>query len=379
MSNALENSKDLQWDEARLLLEGINPYSLFLDPDADIPDWINRGNLGLTQLPSAVLLFLPITVFDFDTAKVIWLAINIVATVVFSALSLRLFGPGRASPCAIALFALLLASTTPWRITVGNGQYGLVAMAMFLGALHFYERRKLGAAIVLSSLAMIKYNLVLPFFALFLYRKRDAILVTGSVLAIHVALTVLAGVMVQENPLVLVSQSLTLASTIAGDGVFDFFAFQARTAPGIDRAIPLILSVIVIALTVALSTQKLGPRELSILSIVSLVIIYHRIYDAFVLIFIMFHLKSMVDRTNVPPLGTSAHPKDIIEFCIGCFVLLFVFVIDRIVYEFVTQSIIDPQSYGFTQALFSIVLYFYLCFLFYRVLRESGTRPASPA
>jgi hypothetical protein len=39
ISNAGNNSKDLQWDETRLLLNGINPYHLFLN--SEIPNYIS--------------------------------------------------------------------------------------------------------------------------------------------------------------------------------------------------------------------------------------------------------------------------------------------------------------------------------------------------
>ena len=41
---ALESSKDLQWDEAKLLVDGIDPYSLFLDPSAPVPGYVNRDS-----------------------------------------------------------------------------------------------------------------------------------------------------------------------------------------------------------------------------------------------------------------------------------------------------------------------------------------------
>src|SRR4029450_320281 len=125
----------------------------------------------------------------------------------------------------------------------------LVAMALFMVSLYFYLQHRIKFTIIFSSLALIKYTLVLPFFAFFWCRKKDAILVTCSVLFIHIILTVVAGFLVAEDPVTLVLQSLKVASTNAGNGAFDFFGFQSRVAPDLGPTIPIIASATVVALT----------------------------------------------------------------------------------------------------------------------------------
>jgi hypothetical protein len=235
ISNAGINSKDLQWAETRLFLNGTNPYRLFLNSDSGIPSYITRDNFYPMKLPSTILLFIPNSIFTFDTAKLVWILINITSTFLFSALSVRLFGSRQTPILNTRLFLLLLISSTAWRITIGIGQHGLVAMSLFMLALYFYRQNQIKTTILLSALAMIKYTLVLPFFALFWYRKKDAVLVTCSVLCIHAVLTVVAGLLVAEDPLALVLQSLKIALTNAGNGAFDFFCIsiscRARSWP----------------------------------------------------------------------------------------------------------------------------------------------------
>ena len=76
---ALDHSQDLQWDEARLFLDGLNPYLLNFEPGRERPDYIIPEHLGLTQMPSAVLLFAPIALPSFETAKILWIVVNFAA------------------------------------------------------------------------------------------------------------------------------------------------------------------------------------------------------------------------------------------------------------------------------------------------------------
>jgi hypothetical protein len=358
--HALQYSQDLQWDEARLFLEGINPYLLFLQPGRPLPDYINPGNLGLTQMPSAVLLFAPIALPSFETAKILWILVNLAATPVFVLLSVRLFYPGRLGASGVTALTLLFIASMPWRITIGNGQYCLVAMTLFLIALHFFRERRLGLATLFSALALVKYTLVLPFFALFLPRKKDMALVLAGALLMHAVLTVAAGLLVGERPDVLIRQSLTVAASITEAGAYDVFAFQARIAPEAGRLIPVALSALTIALTVAMCWKKAGLRELAALSIVSIVIVYHRSYDAIVLMFLVLHLIRLRGEAQGRPA-----PLDGAEFHLGCAILLYVFALDQLVY-----AGLGAEMHASVAAGFSALLYAYVGLLFYRSFAE---------
>ncbi len=373
---ALDYSQDLQWDEARLFLDGINPYRFYFDPDLELPNYIIPENLGLTQPPSAVLLFAPIALPSFEAAKLIWILVNFLATIGFVLLSTRLFVSGTHKFGGLTVLTLLLIVSMPWRITIGNGQYGLVAMTLFLIALHFFRERRLGLTILFSSLALVKYPLVLPFFALFLHRKRDTALVLSGAFLVHAVLTVLAGYLVGERPDILIRQSLTIAASVSKSGAYDFFAFQARIAPELGRTAPILLSALTIAATIALFWKEAGLRELAALSIVSLVIVYHRSYDAFVLFFLVLHLHAL--SLAASPWSRRAGLLGLVEFWTGCAVLLYVFLLDQFVYGLGGREIHES-----TNAAFSALLYAYLFFLFFRAFRARALgadgRPGMPA
>jgi hypothetical protein len=363
---ALTHSQDLQWDEARLILDGINPYLLYFDPALPRPDYVVPERLGLTQPPSAVLLFAPIALPSFEHAKILWILINFAATPAFVLLSARLFCPGRFGWFGLFAITLLFIVSMPWRITLGNGQYCLVAMTLFLVALHFFRERRLGLATLFAALALMKHILVLPFFALFLPRKRDMAFVLAGALLIHAGLTVVAGLMVGERPDLLLLQSLRIASSIAGAGAYDLFAFQAFVAPRLGTAAPMLAASLLIALTVAMCWRGAGLRELAALSIVSIVIVYHRSYDAIVLMFLVLHLlaRGMDER------GASA-PLDRAELHLGWAIIAYIFAVDQFVY-----GLLGPETHARINAGFSALLYAYLGLLIFRSFRER-TRPRS--
>ncbi len=365
---ALRYSQDLQWDEARLFLDGINPYRFFFEPELEPPDYVIGENLGLTQPPSAVLLFAPITLASFETAKIVWIGVNLAATIAFVLLAVRLFHPRRLSRTEMAALTLLLVASMPWRITVGNGQYGLVAMVFFLLALRSFRARRVATASLFASLALVKYTLVLPFFALFLDRKRDLALVLGGALLVHAGLTAVAGLLVGERPDLLVRHSLAIAASIAESGAWDVFAVQGRLAPALGPAAPALLSLLMVALTVAMCWRGVSLRELAALSIVAIVIVYHRSYDAVVLFFLVLHLHALAQAAN--PLSWRTGWPDLIEIWAGSALLLHIFLIDQFVYELGGREVHAQVSVGV-----SALLYAYLFFLMGRSFLARARRP----
>jgi hypothetical protein len=366
---ALTHSQDLQWDEARLILDGINPYLLYFDPALPRPDYVVPERLGLTQPPSAVLLFAPIALPSFEHAKILWIVINFAATPAFVLLAARLFCPGRFGWFGLSALTLLFIVSMPWRITLGNGQYCLVAMTFFLLALHFFRERRLGLATLFAALALMKHILVLPFFALFLPRKKEMAVVLAGAVLIHAGLTVVAGLMVGERPDLLLLQSLKIASSIVGAGAYDLFAFQAVIAPELGRGAPMLVAALLVAITVAMCWKGAGLRELAALSIVSIVIVYHRSYDAIVLLFLVLHLVALRMEKR-----SGSAPLDRIELYLGWAVIAYIFAADQFVY-----GLLGPDRHARINAGFSALLYAYLGLLIVRSFRERAREPVPTA
>ncbi len=368
---------DLQWHEGRMFLQGINPYAAFLESigpyDPSLGDgtgadlWHTEDPSPPVQLPSVMLMFAPFAWTDFSTATVALLAINLVSTLVILWLGWRLFLEGRVSGTDYAVLVLLLLASNPWRVTVAAGQHGLIAIAFFLIAFYFFERRALKVATIFAALSMFKYSLVLPFFALFLYRLRDAVAVIAGVAVIHIALTLWVGVMVSASPVALVQQSLRVAtSTQTVQGAFDFFVFFHRVAPDWSSVVPAVFSAIVVAAVTIVARKPLGLRGLGILAIVSIIIVYHRVYDAFVLLFLCFHLSAMLSGGIAPRHFGSARIRDLVELGGGVLVVCQVFFGERILFELVEQGILTSGEKKGINAGVAMAIYGYLVLLLLR-------------
>ena len=366
--NALEGSHDLPWHEARLLASGANPYAHYLEGAGGAPRTGDPDTSEPVQLPSVLMLFAPLGLVELATAQRVWLALNIAATAAFLVLAVRLFA-GRLSAHAAGVLALLFLASTPLRVTVGNNQYGLVAMAFLLGAFALLERRRPVAAGLLGGLALLKYTLVLPFFALFLHRPRHGALAIALALAVHVALTLLAGVVTGTDPLLLVRQSLEIAGAITTLGYFDFFAFFAWAAPGAGPALPAGCALAVIGATVALARRRPDLRYLAILSLVAIVIVYHKIYDAFVLFFLLLHLADLARRLAAPARAGRPDRGGLLELAAGALVLAYVFFADRILLALVRWQVLDHDTRVAATGAAAVAIYAYLALLFLRAWR----------
>lgn len=377
IANGLEDSRDLPWHEGRLLLGGLNPYAAY--PES-AESGVNPAGPDLSesvQLPSVLVMFMPVALLDLEAAKIAWIFVNFASSALFMILAFRLFRPRGTSVHAFAVLTLTLVASTPWRVTIGNGQYGLVAMTFFLLALLFYEKRNLPAVAVFASVALLKYTLVLPFFALFLYRMRDALIVTVSAVLIHMLITVVTGVALDVSPIVLVRQSLAAAGSTTAKGSFDLYAAFAWLAPRAGSILPFLGSLAVIGATVVASRRRPDLRVLSIVSIASIIIVYHRIYDAFVLLFLCFHLCEMIGTGAGSDFLRRRSISDLVEISVGALIVVYVFFADRLVFELASRGILTGAQRGILTASFACVIYAYLAFLFWKLCSvRSGSEAA---
>ena len=150
------------------------------------------------------------------------------------------------------------------------------------------------------------------------------------------------------------------ASSIAGAGAYDLFAFQAVVAPGLGSVAPMLAAALLVAVTVAVCWKGAGLRELAALSIVSIVIVYHRSYDAIVLMFLVLHLVALRSAKRA-----AAAPLDRVELHLGWAVIAYIFAIDQFVF-----GLLGPNTHARINAGFSALLYGYLALLFFRSFAE---------
>jgi hypothetical protein len=121
-NEAMHRSMDFQWSGAHLICEHQNPYRISLEGDP-------RRELILGQqpnyLPELFVMFIPLGLMQFSTAAIVWAMLNIALAILSVFLIGRIFNLKSDS---ILLLLLAFLSSTPFRVTVANGQQGLLVL-----------------------------------------------------------------------------------------------------------------------------------------------------------------------------------------------------------------------------------------------------------
>lgn len=141
---ALSSGIDYQWSGAHLLSLHQDPWKTYIlgDPNKQII---------LGQQPNYLhefyVILLPLGSMPFETARAFWCVINLVLLAGILVMISRLFQLDRNHSI---LLALLVLSSTPFRVTMSNGQNGIFILFMFTLLFYFRNRAVKGLALGLS-------------------------------------------------------------------------------------------------------------------------------------------------------------------------------------------------------------------------------------
>lgn len=292
--NAASFSQDFQWDAAKALTMRLDPYELSMTPqDAGrYPDlaafyrmFTDRGlnqKMEANQFPSLLALLFPMTVFDPQTAKIVWLIFNILFTAGIVFLLKGTFFDD-ADTYLFAVSTLLMIAGTPYRNQLGVGQHTLFSFFFFMLAVYIDRKgmEKEKRAVIPTALCLFvsyfKYTLTAPLALYFVYKRRIKELVI-SVLG-HVALTFVFAFWLNKSFMDMITEPLKVASALTSEGSFDLGALLGSPFAFISAG--LIFAVIfVIAITYPAGRDK---ELFALLILWSLVLTYHRTYDFFAL------------------------------------------------------------------------------------------------
>ena len=177
---ALTDSGDLAvgFSAARAWLVGHDPYdAVVLKHDLLLAGGTQTAIDRLDALrnvyfPPTLPLFLPVSMFSWPQAVLVWLLLNVGAVLLVAMGLARLFGWSPVSTRALALTAFLLA-LAPVHTTIASGQTGLVATAALVAAM-LLERsgRPVQAGLAYGVATAIKVQIGLPFLAYLVWRRR---------------------------------------------------------------------------------------------------------------------------------------------------------------------------------------------------------------
>jgi hypothetical protein len=271
--NGLQYSQDSMWPHIRLLINGINPYEVYLYN----PNFYD--NLGFSEFfgrgvhypPSVLYLMSPLAIVsDPFHSKIILVIVNVLSSILILFVFKKMVSliSNREFLIIVALFYIGL----PFRNTLGVGQNGLIAVAFLMLSLLLSEKKVLSG--IFLSLSLIKYTLTAPFVIYFIYKKQySAVLIAGL---IHLILNLYGAHVLGLNLIDLTIMVLNTTSGLENAGFIDIMSLTSNIT--IRLALYALLTLII-----GYSILK-GKLSISILSILSLLIVYHRIYDYFVLI-----------------------------------------------------------------------------------------------
>ncbi len=173
--NALVSPCDFQinYQTARLILHGENPYRLKLDGTLQARVRVVLGDQSETPLdpdyfPSALLPVIPLTCLPWEIARVVWLGINLACGALLF-VSLRGWLRDRAPPWDHLLLGIFVwLAGAPFRNSLGLGQNTIFAIAMLLASLRAADSARPALSGLLLALGLYKYPLVWPM-VLFFY------------------------------------------------------------------------------------------------------------------------------------------------------------------------------------------------------------------
>jgi hypothetical protein len=176
---------------------------------------IGEGVIGV-YTPFLLPLLSPIALLSFETLVVVWIVLNIAATMLSLHFVIKLWGKQWPIKARLLLAAFFVAFA-PFRVTLRNGQIGLMVMTLLLGALLARKRNKNFLAGALLGLSLCKYTLTFPFF-LYFFWKREWKVVSTAVL-VPLALTEVFALRLGLSLFQVIGQYLSLASQILVSGL----------------------------------------------------------------------------------------------------------------------------------------------------------------
>ena len=302
-----KGSFDFQYDSAKLFLLRINPYDESLNPSG-IAD-----KLGLTefysdveanQFPSPLILLVPFTFVQPYVANIVWAVLNLILTVVFLVLMKKLFFYKMDNWTWLCLSCIMLAGLS-WRNNIGNGQHTIFAFAFFIIALWLSEKGHPILSGLALALSLFKYTLIIPLAVYLIYKKKYKEI--GVAAAFHIVLNCVGAWWINDSLINIIIKPLKISSALSSSGYIDLGSvLNLPSAASMLLALVICIGILILAF---MRTEKENHSLVlyTIISYVSLIVIYHRTYDFFILIVpvgILYMLYKRNKKWSIP-LGIS--------------------------------------------------------------------------
>jgi len=262
--------------------------------------------------PFASVLFSPLAMLSAMQARIILIAINLIAAAIIILLIKKLWGETWPARAHLYLAALLLC-WAPFRVTMRYGQISLIVTALILGTLLARKKNARLVAGLLLGLSLSKYPLTLPFALYFVWRREWKIVITAVLtvaaftevfaLRLGVSMFDVAGDYVR----MMLQTSITNDAHFAGATEIGPLLFGLT---GNERAsgwlnIAMIAGGLISMALVFRRTPKAGKLHLAVVTFFSLWFVYHRIYDAVILVIPAAAFADLIIRDRHRRIGVA--------------------------------------------------------------------------
>src|ERR1700722_16024641 len=142
-------------NEAQCLVQGYDIYN---------PAIIHQFNLDCPYLPNSFVFFLPFTALSLPVGRVIWMALNILFTLLLAREISVLFWEKK----NFWLVFALIACSAPWVTLMHFGQYSLWSLYFFLLAVRLDKENRPVLSGIALAFSFLKYVLTVPMLLYFL-------------------------------------------------------------------------------------------------------------------------------------------------------------------------------------------------------------------
>lgn len=280
---SIHSSTDFQWDSVKVLSHRVDPYIASGDPTNEYYSMYEEyyDHLEANQFPSLLWLLIPYTVFGPETAKVAWMLSNLFFLTGL-VIVLRKTIWKKMESIDFLLVSLALLASSPIRNQIFLGQHSIFAVFFVFLAIYFINTNEMLSGVMLA-ISYFKYSLTAPVMLFFLYKKKwKPIVVSGIV---HIVLSVFSAIWLHRNIIDMMLAPVKQASWLTSSGFAD--AVAVLSMAGIRGSVGTIITVVVfLALAIwCLTTKNKNEYQILIILILwSLIFMYHRKYDYFVLI-----------------------------------------------------------------------------------------------
>ena len=169
ISKGLVNGCDFQWQPAVLFWEGINHYQKFI--------MNGKGDFLCQNGEYAHLLhvlYYPFTLFKWETARILWLGVNIIFIFLIPILICKFL---KLSKYKTILLLLIFITCYPSRMTLNYGQQSLFVMFFMMLPFLFYNK----FSVIFSGLSYVKYSTGYIVFLNFLASKQYKYFILASI------------------------------------------------------------------------------------------------------------------------------------------------------------------------------------------------------